>query len=80
MPACCGVPDVQPASVSPLAAAWLLWLAVNTHVGCGCIATGSAESISAMVHAVRRAAFPVRTRATSAAVMNEPVLPNAFRT
>jgi hypothetical protein len=53
---------------------------VTFQVGCAAISTGSEASSSGTVHITLRPAVAVRTRVTSATVVNGPVLPKLLRT
>ena len=80
MPACAGVPVFHPTSVRPRGELSFAWLAVVFQVAWVWMSTGSNESISSTVQLVFRAAVAARTRATSAGVMNDAVLPKLLRT
>ena len=58
----------------------LLWLAVNFQVASEATCCGSEASRADASHIVFLLAVAARTRATSAGVTNEALLPNALRT
>src|SRR6187549_640267 len=79
MPDCCGEPVVHPWKFRPPLAVGELWLAVTFQLACCTSGTGRDASSSTWVHGAFRS--PVaRTRATSAGVTIEPVLPKLLRT